>query len=85
MSPVESRGSLRFQGYLAVETEQMRLQKEVYAMTQRLEDEEQSLVLIEGEIKEADEELAERESSVEKMKPNQLAENNSIIKMRSTS
>ena len=47
MSHAQSRGSLRSQGGMVMETEQMRLQKEVDTFTQKLEHEKRRLLIIE--------------------------------------
>ncbi len=68
-----------------METEQMRLQKEVDTFTQKLEHEKRRLLIIEEQIKQVNEELAERDRSVKQLKPSQLVEKKSNIKMTSTS
>ena len=67
------------------ESEQMRLQKEVDTFTQKLEHEKRRLLIIEEQIKQVNEELSERDRSVKQLKPSQLVEKKSNIKMNSTS
>ena len=83
-----SRGSLRSGGNMGGalhESEQMRLQKEVDTFTQKLEHEKRRLLIIEEQIKQVNEELNERDRSVKQLKPTQLVEKKSNIKMNSTS
>jgi chromosome segregation ATPase len=84
-----SRGSLRSGGMMGggalYESEQMRLQKEVDTFTQKLEHEKRRLLIIEEQIKQVNEELSERDRSVKQLKPSQLVEKKSNIKMNSTS
>lgn len=91
-----SRGSLRSGGQMGMggfannngallETEQMRLQKEVDTFTQKLEHEKRRLLIVEEQIKQVNEELGERDRSVKQLKPSQLMEKKSNIKMNSTS
>ena len=67
-----------------LETEQMRLQKEVDTFTQKLEHEKRRLLIIEEQIKQVNEELADRDRSVKQLKPTSLVEKKSNIKMNST-
>jgi len=88
MSHGMSRGSLRSGGNMSgalYESEQMRLQKEVDTFTQKLEHEKRRLLIIEEQIKQVNEELNERDRSVKQLKPTQLVEKKSNIKMNSTS
>lgn len=83
-----SRGSLRSGGNgggALYESEQMRLQKEVDTFTQKLEHEKRRLMIIEEQIKQVTEELGERDRSVKQLKPTQLVEKKSNIKLNSTS
>ena len=87
MSHALSRGSLRSGGDRhggLFETEQMRLQKEVDTFTQKLEHEKRRLLIIEEQIKQVTEELGERDRSVKQLKPTQLVEKKSNIKLNST-
>lgn len=90
MSHAMSRGSLRSGGMMGgtgalYESEQTRLQKEVDTFTQKLEHEKRRLMIIEEQIKQVNEELGERDRSVKQLKPTQLVEKKSNIKLNSTS
>lgn len=62
----------------------MRLQKEVDTFTQKLEHEKRRLLIIEEQIKQVNEELAERDRSVKQLKPTQLVEKKSNIQAATT-
>ena len=55
-----------------IETESVRLQREVDEFTQRLEHEKSHLTIIEEQIKQVQSELDERNLNVDKLKPTQL-------------
>ena len=80
-----SRSSLRSAGGGMYESETMRLQREVDIFTQKLEHEKRRLLIIEEQIKQANADLGDRNKSVASMKPTQLIEKKTNIKLQSQS
>ena len=66
------------------EPESIRLQREVDEFTQRLEHEKSHLLIIEEQIKQVASELEERNQNVKRLKPDQLQEKMTKIKISSS-
>ena len=66
------------------EPESIRLQREVDEFTQRLEHEKSHLLIIEEQIKQVASELDERNQNVKRLKPDQLQEKMTKIKISSS-
>jgi chromosome segregation ATPase len=77
-----SRSSLRTAGGGGMyESETLRLQREVDTFTQKYEHEKRRLLILEEQIKQVTAELDERDKSLKSMKPTQLVEKKTNIKM----
>lgn len=63
------------------ESETMRLQREVDTFTQKYEHEKRRLLILEEQIKQVNSELEERDKSIKSLKPSQLIEKKTNIKM----
>jgi len=80
-----SRSSLRTAGGGLYESETTRLQREVDTFTQKYEHEKRRLLILEEQIKQVNEELGQRDSSIKQMKPSFLAEKKTNIKLQTSS
>ena len=67
------------------ESETTRLQREVDTFTQKYEHEKRRLLILEEQIKQVNEELEQRDSSIKQMKPSFLAEKKTNIKLQTSS